>query len=162
MFKVEGLAGDQYFLFMWSQDSPFIQYYHGICYKYGVKIKNEILYYRKEELQKLRADIDKHKPERDTVEHTCEAVINHAQTDKDLIEPEAKETVDRYDKLDLACSQKIKEADDVQDSLSKYKNALSPVEELLNKIEEAVAEQEPAGADLKKNKDELEKVKVFV
>lgn len=96
------------------------------------------------------------------MEETCKALIGNAQTDKELVEPEVKETVDRYDKLSFACAQKQKELDDIQQSLTVYKNTLSPVEELVSNTEQALALQEPVIGDLKKNKDDLEKVKVLL
>ena len=96
------------------------------------------------------------------MEEKAKSVIDHAQTDKEPVEEEAKEAVDRYDKLDLACAQKQKELEGVQDCVKEYKDALSPVEELLVKAEQTLAEQEPAGADLKKNKEDLETIKVLL
>ena len=110
----------------------------------------------------LRDDINQHKSERDSVSATSEAVIDLTDADGDVVKNEAKDTVERYDKLDAAVASREKDVAEVDRLLDQYRGSLMPVNELCEKTDVALEAQGPISADVGKNKENLDSVKVFI
>lgn len=108
----------------------------------------------------LRGSVDQHKPERDTVSLTSASVTDLAEVDVDVIKNEAKDTLDRYDKLDAALLSREKELTEVGRLLSHYQVLMKPVDALLKKVDAAIESQGPISADLEKNREDLNAIKV--
>lgn len=108
----------------------------------------------------LRDDINQHKPERDAVSVTSEAVIDLTEADGDIVSSEAKDTVERYDKLDTALASREKELAEVRDLLEEYQGLVKPVDKLLETVDAALQSQSPSSADVGKNKEDLDNIKV--
>ena len=111
-------------------------------------------------IQLLRKDIDARSAERDAVDGHSKAVINLAEADIDIIEEEAHNAVERYDKLNAACAQKEKDLIELQDLCTRYYSHLKPLDKMLSEIEAVLESQGPVGGDMEKIKMELNKIKV--
>ena len=108
----------------------------------------------------LREDIDKHRPERDSVSEKSEAVIELTEADENVVRNEAQETVDRYDALDTALAAREKDQQDVKQLLDQYHGLMQPVESVFEVVGAALASQGPVSADVAKNEEDLKKTKV--
>ena len=115
---------------------------------------------RKAAVKALRDDIDHHRPDRNTIDEKSKAVIGLAQADQETVEKEAEELTERYDKLDATCAGKQEELENVVNALEQYRAALKPVNQMLDKADAVLASQGPVSGDLKKNKQDLDKIKV--
>ena len=108
----------------------------------------------------IREDIDKHRPERDAVSEKSEAVIGLTEADGDIIRSEAQDAVERYDELDTAFATEEKELQDVLQLLDQYNNVMEPVEKTVEKVDAALESQGPISADVAKNEEDLDNLKV--
>lgn len=108
----------------------------------------------------LRGSIDQHKPGRDTVSLTSQAVTDLAEVDVDVVKSKSKDMLDRYDKLDAALLSREKELTEVGRLLSHYQVLMKPVDALLKNVDAAFESQGPVSADVEKNKEDLEAIKV--
>lgn len=117
---------------------------------------------RQELVNAIKEDIEKHRPERDTVDEKSSSVVDLTEADQDAVESQAKDLIERFDKLSADCLDKEKEVNEVQDALAAYSDALSPVQEVLAKAEDLIGDATPVSGDLEKNKEELENIKVRV
>ena len=112
-------------------------------------------------MELLRDDISQHKPERDTVSVTSEAVIDLTEADRGIVKDEAKDAVERYDKLDGTLSSREKELAQVCDLVEKYRVFVKPVSELLDNVDAALDSQGSINVDVGKNNEDLNSVKVY-
>lgn len=110
----------------------------------------------------IREDIDKHRPERDAVSEKSEAVIELTEADGDIVRSEAQDAVERYDELDTAFATEQKELEEVQHLLDQYNNLMQPVDNMVEKVDAALESQGPVSADIGKNKDDLDNIKVLM
>ena len=110
----------------------------------------------------LRDDINQHRPERDSVSVTSEAVIDLTEADGDIVRSEATDTVERYDKLDTALASREKELVEVRELLDQYQGLVKPVDKLLEKVDAALESQGSISVDVGKNKEDLYSIKVPV
>lgn len=115
-----------------------------------------------DEVALLREDIDKHRPERDSVSEKSKAVVELTDADGDVVGNEAQETVDRYDALDAALAAKEKDLQDVKQMLDKYHVLVQPVEDTLETVGAELASQGPVSADVKKNEEDLARTKALI
>ena len=111
-------------------------------------------------VEDLRDDINQHKPDRDTVSVASEAVIDLTEADGDIVRSEAKDAVERYDNLDASLASREKELAEVCGLLDQYQGLVKPVDELLEKVDAALESQGPISADVGKNKEDLDSIKV--
>lgn len=114
------------------------------------------------EVALLREDIDKHRPERDSVSEKSRAVVELTDADGDFIRNEAQESVDRYDALDTALAAKEKDLQEVKQMLDKYHGLVQPVQDTLETVGAELASQGPVSADVKKNEEDLAKTEVSI
>lgn len=117
---------------------------------------------RQEFINSMKDEIEKHRPERVAVEDKCESVVDLTEDDQELVQSQAKDLIDRYDKLCADCLEKEKETSEIQDALASYADALSPVQGVLDKAEDLVGDGAPISGDLEKNKEELDNIKVSI
>ena len=108
----------------------------------------------------IREDIDKHRPERDAVSEKSEAVIELSETDGDIVKSEAQDAVERYDELYAAFATEEKELQDVLQLLDQYNDLMEPVDRTVEKVDSALESQGPISADVAKNKEDLDNIKV--
>ena len=108
----------------------------------------------------IREDIDKHRPERDAVSEKSEAVIELTEADRDIVKSEAQDAVERYDELDAAFATEEKELQEVLQLLDQYNNLMEPVDKTVKKVDAALESQGPISADVAKNKEDLDNIKV--
>ena len=108
----------------------------------------------------IREDIDKHRPERDAVSEKSEAVIGLTEADGDIVRSEAQDAVERYDELDTAFATEEKELHEVLQLLDQYSNLMEPVDKTVEKVDAALESQGPISADVAKNKEDLDNIKV--
>lgn len=113
-------------------------------------------------VEELRDDINQHKPDRDTVSVTSEAVIDLTEADGDIVRTEAKDAVERYDNLDASLASREKELAQVCGLLEQYQGLVKPVDKLLEKVDAALESQGPISADVGKNKEDLDSIKVWL
>lgn len=111
-------------------------------------------------VEDLRDDINQHKPDRDTVSVTSEAVVDLTEADGEIVRSEAKDAVERYDNLDASLASREKELAEVCGLLDQYQGLVKPVDELLEKVNAALESQGPISADVGKNKEDLDSIKV--
>ena len=108
----------------------------------------------------IREDVDKHRPERDAVSEKSEAVIALTEDDGDIVRSEARDAVERYDELDTAFATEEKELQEVLLLLDQYGNLMEPVDKTVEKVDAALESQRPISADVAKNKEDLDNIKV--
>lgn len=114
----------------------------------------------KKAVELLRDDINQHRPERDTVSVTSEAVIDLTEADGDIVRSEAKDVVERYDKLDASLASREKDLAEVCGLLDQYQGLVKPVDKLLENVDAAMESQGPISVDVEKNKEDLDRIKV--
>lgn len=108
----------------------------------------------------IREDIDRHRPERDAVSEKSEAVIGLTEADGDIVRSEAQDAVERYDELNTAFATEEKELQEVLQLLDQYNNVMQPVDKMVEKVDAAFESQGPISADVTKNKQDLDNIKV--
>lgn len=108
----------------------------------------------------IREDIDKHRPERDAVSEKSEAVIELTEADGDIVRSEAQDAVERYDELNTAFATEEKELQEVLQLLDQYNNLMELVDKTVEKVDAALESQGPISADVAKNKEDLDNIKV--
>ncbi|EDO29908.1 predicted protein [Nematostella vectensis] len=123
----------------------------------------------RDHLNEKQGDVDKlglsgdtllqHKATRDTTEEKSKALIGVTEADKDVVESEACDAVERYDKLNAKCALEEQQTSDVKEAFAKYADGLEPLRALLDKAEPVLGSLEPVSGDVNKNKEELENVK---
>lgn len=114
----------------------------------------------KKAVELLRDDINQHRPERDAVSVTSEAVIDLTEADGDIVRSEAKDVVERYDKLDASLASREKDLAEVCGLLDQYQGLVKPVDNLLENVDAAMESQGPISVDVEKNKEDLDSTKV--
>lgn len=115
---------------------------------------------RQELVNDMKDDIEKHRPERDTVDEKSSSVVDLSETDKEPLQSQAKDLIERFDRLNADCAGKEKELEGVEDALAMYSDALTPVQDVLDKAEDLLGDGQLVSGDVDKNKEELEKIKV--
>ena len=108
----------------------------------------------------IREDIDKHRHEREAVSEKSEAVIELTEADGDIVRSEAQDAVERYDELNTAFATEEKELLEVLQLLDQYNNLMQPVDKTVEKVNAALESQGPISADVAKNKEDLDNIKV--
>ena len=109
----------------------------------------------------VRKDIDQHRVEGDELDLYAKTLINQAEADIHIVEEEAKQTTERYAKLNAAYVEKEKMLGDVMDDFSRYYSYLQPLNKVLSEVDAALQAQEPISADLDNMREEMNKIEVW-
>lgn len=111
-------------------------------------------------VQKLKEDIEAHRPEVDALVVLVKQLNTAAETDQEVIAKKSEHLAKRYENLTVDLEDKEGRLSRLIAKSEKYHAALAPVEELFTKVEQVVNKSSPFGDDVEEAEGELEVVKV--
>ena len=109
-------------------------------------------------LQDLKDELEKHKPDFETLNKNAEFLTDNCKENSAIIEAQIKDVNKRWNTLNKALEDKEMDLECAKNTVGKYFDAVAGVEEVLSKANVVLDSQEPPGLDAVTAKDDLEKV----